>query len=349
MKRRTFLKAAGSSALGVSAARAAGGQGTLTAKNAGLPQRVLGRTGARVSVVCFPGLALRQYDQQAGTEGLHKAFDRGVTHFDVAPAYGKDGECEIKMGVGLSGISRDKYFLSCKTKMRDARGAREELERSLARLKTDHFDLYQLHCLKRPDEVEQALEPGGAMETILKAKEEGKVRFIGFSAHTTKGALAAMKAFEFDTVMFPINFVEMFTIGFGKAVLELAEKQGTPVLAIKAMSRGRWPQGVERTRQWWYRSMETEREVGLAIRYALSLPNVKTIVPPSWLDLVEKAIATAGNDSPLAGEEEAELRKIASKSESLFRAEEEAVAGRFPNNRLIYPDSPHDHCPCWHV
>lgn len=347
MKRRTFLKAAGTSALGASVTIAAA-QGQPVKDDAGLPRRVLGRTGAEVSVVCFPGLALQQYDQQVGTEGLHKAFDEGITHFDVAPAYGK-GECEVKMGIGLAGIPRDKYFLSCKTKMRDAQGAREELERSLARLKTDHFDLYQLHHLREPAEVQQALGPGGAMETILKAKEEGKLRFIGFSAHTTKGALAAMKAFQFDTVMFPINFVELFTIGFGKAVLELAESQGVPVLAIKALSRGRWPQGVERTRKWWYRSMETEREVGLAVRYALSLPNVKTIVPPSWLDLVERAIAAGRKASPLAGEEMAELRKIAAESESLFRAEEEAVAGKVARNRLIYPDSPHEQCPCWHV
>ena len=81
---------------------------------------------------------------------------------------------------------------------------------------------------------------------IEAARDEGKVQYLGFSAHTTKAALAAMKGFRFDTVMFPINFVEMFKIGFGKAVLELAEKQGAAVLAIKPMSKGPWPQGVER-------------------------------------------------------------------------------------------------------
>ena len=84
------------------------------------------------------------------------------------------------MGIGLQGLDRSKYFLACKTKKRDKEGAREELEHSLKLLKTDHFDLYQLHHLVRPAEVKQALGPGGAMETILKAKEEGKIKYIGF-------------------------------------------------------------------------------------------------------------------------------------------------------------------------
>ncbi len=350
MKRRTFLKAVGGSTVAGSAAMpVASAKDTVVESTAGIPQRALGKSGKKVSIVCFPGLALHKCEQPEGTEALHKAFDNGITHFDVAPAYGKDGICEVKMGIGMEGIPRDKYFLSCKTKERGAEGAKRKLERSLKRLKTDHFDLYQLHCLKRPDEVEKAFGPGGAMETIFKAQEEGKIGLIGFSAHTTKGALAAMKKFRFDTVMFPINFVELFTIGYGKAVLDLAEEQGVPVLAIKAMSRGRWPEGVEVTRKWWYRSVETESEVSMAIRYALSQSTVKTIVPPSFFDLVDKAVVAARDYTPITASEEEELRKIAADCESVFRREEEQVAGKHPQNRLIYPDSPHDHCPGWHV
>jgi aryl-alcohol dehydrogenase-like predicted oxidoreductase len=349
MKRRTFLKAVGGTAVtSQTVISAADGKDTTT-DIAGIPQRALGKSGKKVSIVCFPGLALRNYEQEEGAEGLHQAFDNGITHFDVAPAYGKDGLCEVRMGIGMKGIPRDKYFLSCKTKMRDAAGAKEELDRSLKRLNTDHFDLYQLHCLKHPDEVKEAFGPGGAMETIFKAREEGKIGLIGFSAHTTKGALAAMKEYKFDTVMFPINFVELFTIGYGKAVLDLAAEQDVPVLAIKAMSRGRWKEGVERTRKWWYRSVETKNEVSMAIRYALSQSTVKTIVPPSFLDLVDKAVVAARDYSPITAPEEEELRQIAAESESVFRREEEQVAGKHPRHRLLYPDSPHDHCPGWHV
>ena len=192
-----------------------------------LPRRILGRTGEKVSIVGFPGLALRNYDQQAGTKGLERAFDQGMNYFDVAPAYGPDGECEIKMGIGMQGIDRSKVFLACKTKKRDKAGAREELERSLKRLKTDHFDLYQMHAVFTPEEVKQALGSGGAIETFLEAKEEGKIRYIGFSAHTTKGAMALLNGFAFDTVMFPISFVDYFRMDFGKPVIVFSPSSGS--------------------------------------------------------------------------------------------------------------------------
>ena len=222
---------------------------------AGLPRRVLGRTGQKLSVVGFPGLALVHYDQKQCDEGIRKAFDRGINYFDVAPAYG-NGVCETKLGIGLQGLDRSSYFLACKTKMRDQEGARKELENSLKLLKTDHFDLYQMHHLVKPADVKRALGPGGAIETFLKAREEGKVKYLGFSAHSTKGALEALKGFRFDTAMFPINFVEFYLRDFGKEVMELANQQGAAILAIKPMSLGAWAKEAKRTRQWWYRSVE---------------------------------------------------------------------------------------------
>ncbi|HWH71891.1 MAG TPA: aldo/keto reductase, partial [Candidatus Sulfotelmatobacter sp.] len=180
MKRRTFLMtvggAAGVAALGIPQIFAADEP---MERVAGLPRRALGRTGQKLSVVGFPGLALVHYEQEKCTTAIHDAFERGVNYYDVAPAYG-NGQCETKMGIGLQGMDRSKYFLACKTKKRDKEGARQELEQSLKLLKTDHFDLYQLHHLVQPAQVKQILGPGGAMETLLKAKEEGKIKYIGF-------------------------------------------------------------------------------------------------------------------------------------------------------------------------
>jgi predicted aldo/keto reductase-like oxidoreductase len=303
---------------------------------------VLGRTGEEISIVGFPGLSLMHAEQEECTEAIHSAFDRGVNYFDVAPAYGRDGICEVRMGVGLQGIDRSKYFLSCKTKRRDGEGCREELERSLKRLKTDHFDLYQLHCLKTPEEVQTALAPGGAMETILKAQEEGKVRFIGFSAHTTKGAVTALNGFKFDTVMFPISFVEYFIMGFGKPVLELAKQREAAVLAIKPMCRGAWPKDMERTRRWWYRPVEDDKEIGLALRFTLSLEPVVTGIPPAWLDLASKAIEAVRTYTPITDAEREQLRQTAQTCESIFRREEEQVAYGCDRHGPVYPDSPHE-------
>jgi predicted aldo/keto reductase-like oxidoreductase len=342
MKRRSFLKSVSATVgTGVAVSGVVEQKSTAAAESVnGLPRRQLGDSNKAVSIVAFPGLALVHHEQEECNEACKKAFEQGVNHFDVAPAYGK-GDCEIKMGVGLQGLPRDEIFLSCKTKMRDKAGAREELERSLERLKTDRFDLYQLHCLMQPDEVEQSLGPGGAMETILEAQREGKIGMIGFSAHTTPAALAAMKGFDFDTAMFPINFVEYYLMGFGKPLIEMAEEKGTSILAIKALSRGAWPEGMERTRKWWYRCMESEDEVDLAMRFTLSLPQVKTAIPPSWLDLLDKSIDSCKSYSPITEEETEQLRVLAEASNSLFQRQENAVAHRRPAG-CPFADNPHD-------
>ena len=349
MKRRSFLKAVGgtvgTSALSVPVLTSSDDavESSDETRVEGLPRRVLGRTGLKVSVVGFPGLALVHDEQSRCTEALHDAFERGVNYFDVAPAYGK-GDAEIKMGIGLQGLDRSKYYLACKTKMRDKQGAREELERSLDRLKTDHFDVYQMHCLIKPEEVQEALGPGGALETMLEAKEQGKVKHLGFSAHTTKAALAAMKGFQFDTVMFPVNFVEYHTFGFAKQVIELAKEQGAAVLAIKPMCGGSWPEGVERTRRWWYRPLEDDKDIALAMRFTLSLDNVVMGVPPAFLDLLDKALDVPNLDTSVTDEEKEQVRKMALARESLFR--DRQVAMRADGSvDVASEDNPYEGCP----
>ncbi len=349
MKRRTFLKTVGAATAGGYALTLerilAESQPPPTAdKVQGLPRRTLGRTGQKLSIVGFPGLALANCSQEEGTAGLHRAFDRGVNYFDVAPAYGR-GTCETRMGIGLQGIDRTQYFLSCKTKKRDKDGARAELENSLKELKTDHFDLYQLHHLVTVAEVKEALGPGGAMEAILEAQKAGKIKYIGFSAHTTKAALEVMKGFQFDTVMFPINFVEYMNFGYGKEVLDLAGAQGVAVLAIKPLSRGAWPADVERKRKWWYRTTEGLDEVRLSLRFSWSQKNVVAGIPPSFLDLVDLAIEAAKDDRSIRKAELAKLGEMAAGCGSIFAREEKMAATA---QRLIhssYPDHPIDGCP----
>jgi predicted aldo/keto reductase-like oxidoreductase len=344
MKRREFLKVVGGAA-GATALSGYLSPIAIAETVAGMPRRVLGRTGRNVSIICFPGLALTHdsYDQARCTKALHDALENGVNYFDVAPAYG-NGKCETRMGIGLEGVDRGKYFLACKTKMRDKDGARKELETSLKLLKTDHFDLYQMHHVRSRAEAQQALGPGGALETFLKAKEEGKIKHIGFSAHTNYGALELLKGFKFDTVMFPINFVELYKIQFGEEVMKVANEQGAALISIKPMSHGGWPKGMQQTRKWWYRCTETDEEVARALRWTLSLKGVVSGVPPSWLDLVEKAIAAAKTYKPATDADVAELKKLAESGLSIFEREEKqfAMGGMSPHD-LVYPDSPHEY------
>lgn len=349
MKRRSFLKvvggAAGGYALGVTCAWARESTVPLVGERHGMPLRRLGRTGATVSIVGFPGLSMTRDPQETCNRALRQAIDAGVNYIDNAPAYG-NGVCEERMGVALQGLNRDELFLACKTKRRDAEGCRQELERSLKRHKTDHFDLYQLHHLQFPEEVEQALGPGGAMETILKAREQGKIRFIGFSAHTTKAALMALERFDFDTVMFPINYVELFSFGFGKEVLEKAQQKGAAVLAIKAISAGAWPPGMRRTRRWWYRCEEQEEDLARALHFSLSQRGVVVAFCSAWFDLFEKTIAAAKRFKPISQEDVQRLQQRALQAHSLFKRYQDAVAAGAAFGP-VWPDSPHEGYAAW--
>lgn len=335
MKRRTFLRTVG----GAAGALALGGEWA-QARDASqtMPRRILGRTGWDVSVVPFSGFALTRDEQPVCTAAVREALDLGVNYFDVAPAYG-DGTCENRLGAALQGVNRDSYRLACKTNSRDRDGARSELERSLTRLHTDYFDVYQLHHLSRMEDVHRAFGPGGAMETVEAAQKQGTIRAVGFSAHTTPAALEAMKLFQFDTVMFPINFVEYFTLGFGKEVLDLAAQQGASVLSIKTMNAGAWSEGAERTRPWWYRPLEDQEEINLAYRWTLSLPGVVMGFPPAWLDLQAKAIQAGYALRPADEADGERLRTMALGRGSIFERERARVA------RGHSPDSPYPHHP----
>ena len=143
-----------------------------------LPKRQYGRTKEKLSIIGFGGMVVKNVTPKEAANFVAEAVDRGVNYFDVAPYYGNAQE---RLGPALKPY-RQNCFLACKTLERDAAGAAAELKQSLKLLKTDHFDLYQLHALTDLEEVEQAFGPGGAMETILKAQKDGKIRYIGFSA-----------------------------------------------------------------------------------------------------------------------------------------------------------------------
>ena len=132
-----------------------------------------------------------------------EAVDRGINYFDIAPSYGNAQE---RLGPALAPY-RNKCFLACKTEGRMKDDSRAQLEESLKLLKTDHVDLYQFHALTKMADLDKVLGPGGAMETMEAAKKEGKIRFIGFSVHSVETALAALDRYNFDTVLFPVNWV----------------------------------------------------------------------------------------------------------------------------------------------
>lgn len=163
-----------------------------------LERRRLGRTGHESSVVAFGSAALKACDQATADRAVEAALEAGLNHFDVAPSY---GEAELRLRPWMPRM-RERIFLGCKTKERTRDGAKAELHRSLERLQTDHLDLYQLHAVRRLDELDACTAPGGALEALIEAREEGLVRYLGITGHTHDAPAThaeALRRFDFDT------------------------------------------------------------------------------------------------------------------------------------------------------
>jgi predicted aldo/keto reductase-like oxidoreductase len=170
------------------------------------------------------------------------------------------------------------------------------------------------------------------METLVKAREQGKVRWLGFSAHTKEAALALLPQFKFETVMYPVNFIEHYTHSFDPEVLALARKSEAAVLAIKPISAGSWKPGEHRTRNnYWYKALEDQNEISLALRFALSLDPVVSALPTSFTDLAEKSIAAGVRYTPATNSDLDALRTLADKYAPLFPRNPRWVQGPGPH------------------
>ena len=284
-----------------------------------VPKRPYGRAKDMLSVIGFGGIVVKDVTTEEASNYVSEAVDRGINYFDVAPTYGNAQE---RLGPALKPY-RDNCFLACKTAKRDAKGAREELEESFRLLQTDHFDLYQLHAITTLEDVEQAFAKGGAMEIFLKAKEQGKVRYLGFSAHSEVAAHAALDQYDFDSILFPLSFPIWIKEGFGVSVHKRAQKDNRGILALKAMAHQKWPEGTKRTeRRWkktWYEPFDDIDKVSLGLRFTSHLP-AHAMIPPGHWDLFKMAVelAQSGALTPLNNNEKEIVRAIAMESEPIF-------------------------------
>lgn len=279
-----------------------------------LPRRVLGKTGEKLSVIGFGGIMLNDNPQDFANEIVAKAYELGVNYYDVAPLY---GNAEDKLGPALKPY-RKNCFLACKTRERSAEGAQKDLESSLRKLQTDHFDLYQLHELSSVEEAEKAFGLGGAMETVIKAKKEGKIKHIGFSAHSVDAAMLALKSYDFDSILFPINFACWNAGNFGPQVYTEAEKRGMGILALKSMALKRMGEGEALVfKNTWYRPIEDEEIMKLALKYTLS-KSVTAAIPPGQYTLFLKALEFMNEFNPITENETNTLLTLAKETKPVF-------------------------------
>ena len=310
MNRRKFM----GSAAALTAAAAYGWEALL-------PRRRY-KGGIDLSIIALGGIVVCGLSQEEASRRVAVAYDRGVNYFDCAPSY-FNGEAETKLGEALRSY-RNKVFLAEKTMSRDAKGAREELERSLQRFHTDHVDLYQFHAVSSMDDVDKILAAGGAAETFFAAKKEGKVRHVGFSAHNAPAALRLMDALELDSVLFPVNVNAWENGGFGPQILAKAKAKGMARMALKALAFGKWPAGMkESDRKYpkcWYEPIDDREMARLALRFTLN-QEVTAAVPPGDERIFDMALELAL--APLPELSVAELTGLKAKIGSLepvFRA-----------------------------
>ncbi len=311
MKRRQFIKTASTIPL---LSYFPADLSTITRDLSGrLEKRTLGKTGRKLSIIGFGGIVVMDATPEQSSERVKQAIDFGVNYFDVAPTY---GDAEIKLGPALEPYRED-VFLACKTNQRKKDDARRELDRSLKRLRTDYFDLYQLHAVTSLEDVDTIFSPGGAMEAFLEARDEGLVKLLGFSAHSVEAAMALMDRFDFDTILFPINFATWYAGDFGPQVLQRAKEKEMGILALKSMARRPYPEDADRVPKCWYQPLTDPEEAKMGLRFTLSHP-VTAAIPPGNENLFSMALGLATKFRPLKSDEVLAIKEKGEVTDPLF-------------------------------
>jgi uncharacterized protein len=256
---------------------------------AAIPMRPFGKTDAQISALGFGGHHLGDApDEQAAIELVQQAVDGGITFFDNCWEYHR-GKSEVWMGKGLKG-RRDKVFLMTKvcTHGRDGGLAMEMLEQSLNRLQTDHLDLWQIHGVAFENDPDLFIRQGGAADAMRKAKDQGKVRFLGFTGHKRPEIHLKMLAtgFPFDAVQMPLNPFDATFLSFEQQVLPELNRRGIAPLGMKPMV------GHGESIQ---KGMLTAQE---ALSYAMSLPVATTITGMEKPEILRQNLQIAQGFTP---------------------------------------------------
>ena len=255
--------------------------------------RNYGKNNQKLSVIGLGGISVKGLGEKKATEIINYAIDKGVNYFDIAPTY---GDAQELFGSGLRG-HRNKIFLACKTKFRSSKESIHDLENSLRILKTDYFDLYQLHGMKSKNDYEKAMGKNGVIETLDQAKKDGKIKHVGFSCHSTEIAELLIENYDFDSVLLPINWNLLLKQGFAKDTIHKITKKGINLLALKVMAHRLWKNKEERENSYkncWYKPLDDQKEINLAVNFALS-QKITSFLPPGDHSLFYKGLEAVEN------------------------------------------------------
>jgi aryl-alcohol dehydrogenase-like predicted oxidoreductase len=267
--------------------------------------RRLGRTGHRSSLAVLGAAAFWDETSASTAAAFDAALAAGVNHVDIAPSYG----AAQRLAGPLIGENRDRLFVACKSGRHNVHGVRAQLEESLALLGCDRFDLYQAHGVTDLDDLESRTD---AFAAILQARDEGLTRFVGITGHdlgTPRAQAEAVRRYDLDTVMFPVNARLWSDFDYrrdAEALLELAAERDLGVMAIKACAARPWgahrPHGARHATTW-YEPYVDDREVERAVRFTLSVPGVHVFCTPGDVSVLRSALRAAEHFTPIALDE----------------------------------------------
>jgi aryl-alcohol dehydrogenase-like predicted oxidoreductase len=241
-----------------------------------IPTYPFGRTGHESTRTIFGAAALSRVSQAEADETLELLMSYGINHIDTAASY---GEAELRIGPWMAAGHRDDFFLATKTEKRTYQEARQELRRSLERLRVDSVDLWQMHILVDPAEWEVAMGPGGALEAFIEARDEGLVRFLGVTGHGVTIAemhRRSLARFDFDSVLLPYNYAMMQNSRYAadfESLLTLCQERQVAVQTIKSITRGPWG-NKSQNRATWYEPLEEPAAIEAAVHWVLARPGL---------------------------------------------------------------------------
>ncbi len=262
----------------------------------GIPSRILGRTGVKVTSIGLGGEGiLRTFNHDRDAYALiNRAIDLGINYFESARAYAGS---ESYYGRSLKERRKD-IFLTSKSHARDKRGALAHLHETLENMHTDHLDLYQVHDMRTEEEIRQVFGPGGALEAFAEAKEKGLTRFIGVTGHHDHSILRkCIELVDFDTVLMPVNPAERHYKSFIETVLPVAEKKKMGIIGMKVYFRGFAAQIP------WYKTME------LFLHFALSHPVTTAVIGCDSIQQLEENVKFASQFTPMPEEKMKQLSR----------------------------------------
>lgn len=286
--------------------------------------KAFGKTGHMSTRVIFGGAALGSVDQAAADRTLELLLEYGINHIDTAPSYG-NGEAEKRVGPWMAEHRKD-FFLATKTGLHTYQEARDEFHSSLERLKVDSVDHIQMHNLTDPEEWETAMGPGGALEALIEARDQGLTRFIGVTGHgftAPEMHLKSIQRFELNSVLLACNYRLMQQPEYARSFNQLVEacnERDIAVQAIKSVARRPWG-SREKTRSTWYEPLENQDDVDKAVSWLLGNPNL-FLVTAADINVLPKILKAADRGAPRPSDDQMQALMQKREFELIFEGRE---------------------------